>query len=134
MSQIRTLLKDFRTGWMYWVLAIALGAATIALPRAARLNDLGSYGFLTPEAYATVVGILIAVLIMALRDPAYDRRWAVVIGLAPLVHTVIRMSRIGAGNLWPIAILFDLLLGFIPALAALWLARRIGSRSGERSY
>jgi hypothetical protein len=112
---------------MYWVLAIALGAATIVLPRAARLNDYAQGGFLTPEAYAMVFGILVAVLIMALRDPAYDRRWTIVIALAPLVHTSIRILQSGAGNLWPTAIFLDLMLGFAPAFLGLWLARKIRS-------
>ncbi|MGK2933923.1 MAG: hypothetical protein ACSLFE_01595 [Gemmatimonadaceae bacterium] len=128
MMRARFLWEDVRTGWMFWVLAIALGTATIVLPRAARLNRYESGPFLTPEANAMVFGILVAVLIMALRDPAYGRRWAIVIALAPLVETTIRMLQLGSGNLWPIAIFLALVLGFAPAFLGLWLARLIRSR------
>ena len=115
MMRSRSLWADVRAEWMYWVLAIALGAAAIVLPSALRLNDFTVGGMLTTESYAMMLGIAVGALIMALRDPAYDRRWSIVVGSAPLVETAFRMFESGAGNLWPIAILLAVVLGFAPS-------------------
>ena len=113
---------------MYWVLAIALGAAAVVLPRSLRLNDFTVGGMLTTEAYAMMLGIAGGALIMALRDPVYDRRWCIVVGLAPLAEVAVRMFESGPGNLWPIAIFLALVLGFAPAFIGLYVARGIRRR------
>ena len=111
-----------------WVLAVGLGFAAIVLPRIANLNGRMSAAFLTAEAWGSIVGIVLASLLMGLIDPTRRARWAVVIGLAPLADTMFRMARSEPGNLWPIAIVLALLLGFIPSFlgAGLSLVRNAG--------
>lgn len=128
MLRSRFRLADLRADWMYWVLAIALGATAIVLPRALVLNVATLGGMLTDQAYATMLGIAVGALIMALRDPAYDRRWAKVVGLAPLAEMAVRMFESGPGNLWPIAIFLALMMGFPPAFIGLYVARGIRLR------
>ena len=110
------------------LLALALAVASLLLPRAARLNTYMGSGFLTPEAYAIMLGIFISALLMARLDPAHRRRWALVIGLAPLVEALGRMLYTGPENLWPIAIGLALLIGLVPSFLGARLARALGPR------
>ena len=70
--------RDGRDSWKNpkWFLALALAAASLLLPRAARLNTYMGSGFLAPETYAVMLGILVSTLLMAWLDPAHRRRWA----------------------------------------------------------
>ena len=133
MMRARALWADLRADWMYWVLAIALGAAAVVLPRALVANEVTVGGMLTDQAYAMMLGIAVGALIIALRDPVYDRRWAVVVGLGPLAEMAVRMFASGPGNLWPIAILLAVVLGFAPAFIGLYVARGIRRRM-QRGY
>lgn len=123
--------RDGRNNWRdpKWLLALALAAASILLPRAARLNTYLGSSFLTAETYAMMLGILVSALLMAWLDPAHRRRWALVIGLAPLVGTLGRMLHSGPGNLWPIAIVLDLFVGLIPSFLGASLTRALRPRT-----
>src|SRR6476620_9181942 len=97
------------------ILAIGLAAASIVLPRIAKLNEHMHSSFLTPEAKAMAIGILLSALVMGLIDPVHRWEWAVVVGLAPLAEESVRMVRQGPGNLWPIAIVLGLFFGLVPS-------------------
>ncbi len=112
-----------------WLLALALAAASLLLPRAARLNTYLGSAFLTAETYAMMLGILVSALLMARLDPVHRRRWALVIGLAPLVETLGRMLHSGPGNLWPIAIVLDLFIGLVPSFLGARLERALRPRT-----
>ena len=112
-----------------WLLALALAAAALLLPRAARLNTYLGSAFFTAEAYATMLGILVSALLLGRLDPAHRRRWALVIGLAPLVETLVRMLRTEPGNLWPIAIALALFMGLVPSFLGARLARALRPRT-----
>ena len=99
------------------VLAVALAIAAELVPRMLRLNQHTGDGFLTGEAYGTMAGLLLAGMIMALLEPIRAVRWALLVGLAPIAETGIQMARQGPGNLWPIAIVLALMIGWPPALA-----------------
>ena len=123
--------RDGRDSWKNpkWLLALALAAAALLLPRAARLNTYRGSGFLTPEACALMLGILVSALLMAWLDPSHRRRWALVIGLAPLVEAAGRMIHAGPGNLWPIAIALALFIGLVPSFLGARLARALRPRT-----
>ena len=112
-----------------WLLALALAASAVLLPHAARLNTYLGSAFFTAEAYATMLGILVSALLMARRDPAHPRRWALVVGLAPVVEILVRMIPTGPGNLWPIAIALALFMGLVPSFLGAGLARALRPRT-----
>ncbi len=124
-------LRDGRDSWKNakWLLALALAAAALLLPRAARLNTYIRSTFLTPEACAIMLGILDSALLMARLDPAHRRRWALVIGLASLVDTLGRTLLTGPGNLWPMAIALALFIGLVPSVLGAHLARALRPRA-----
>lgn len=126
-----TDLRDGRDSWTNprWLLAVALAAAALLLPRAARLNTRTRSTFLTPEACAIMLGILVSALLMAWLDPAHRRRWALVVGLAPLVEVLGRMLTTGPGNLWPMAIALALFIGLVPSFLGARLARALPPRA-----
>lgn len=100
---------------LLWILAVLLATASIVLPRLLKLNEHFASGGFTPAAYGIVATIFISGIIMGAFDPARAARWAVVLGLAPLAETALRMIQQGPGNLWPIAIFLALVLGLAPA-------------------
>ena len=107
-----------------WALAGLLATASVVLPRLFRLNEHFASGFFTAEAFGMIIGLLLSGIIMGAADPQRAARWGVVVGLAPLVETAIRMSHQGLGTLWPIAIFLALMLG-VPAAA-------VGTLIGKR--
>jgi hypothetical protein len=66
-----------------------------------------------------MLALMVAGMIMGVLEPSLPRAaaWSLLVGLAPLTETVIRMSRQGPGNLWPIAIVVALMMGWPPVLA-----------------
>ena len=112
-------------------LAVALAVASILLPRAEWLNTFSPGGMLSAKSYAIMLCIFISAFVMARLDPVNRRRWAFVIGLAPLVDLGWSVSD-GAGNLWPIAIGFALFLGLVPSFLGARLASAFERRPGER--
>jgi len=115
------------------VLATALAVAAELLPRALKLNQQFGSGFLTPEAYGTIVTLMIAGMIMGVLEPALRSAvaWALLVGLAPVAEMVTRMAKQGPGNLWPIAIVLALMIGWPPTLAGTllgWNIRRLADR------
>ena len=107
-----------------WGVAALLGVVAVTLPRLLDLNGrLGRTGFFTPEAYGTAVALLVTGMIVASVSERDAMRRAAVVGLGPMFVTFWRSALEGPGNLWPIALLFDLILGLPPALLGAWIAR-----------
>jgi hypothetical protein len=97
--------------------------AAVLIPPAARLNDHLPSAFLTGETYATMVGIFASVLILVRLDPAHHWRWAIVLGSGVLMETLVRMTKSGPGNVWPVAIFLALFIGWVPSFIAATLGR-----------
>lgn len=115
------------------VLAITLAVAAELLPRTLKFNQhWAGTAFLSATAYGTMAALMIAGMIMGLLEPSLRRAaaWTLLVGLAPLAETVIRMAQQGPGNLWPIAIVLALMMG-APALAGGlvgWSIRKLADR------
>ena len=123
-----------RQRWLLlWALAGALAAASDVVPRLLKLNDRFATGFLSAEAYAMCAGLLVSGIVMGALDPPGAARWGVVVGLAPLADTAVRMAQEGSvGNLWPIAIVLALVLGVPAASAGALIGRTIRSDAVPR--
>lgn len=100
---------------LLWTLAGILAGASLGLPRLLNLNDHYRGAFLTAEAYAMSAGLLLSGFILGAIDPKRAARWGVAVGMAPLLGMIVSMTGDGPGNLWPVAIVFSLLLGLPPA-------------------
>ncbi len=117
--------------FLLWTLAALLAAASVVLPRFLKLNEHFASGFFTAEAYGMSTALLFSGIIMGALDPQRAARWGVVVGLAPLAETAVRMAHQGPGNLWPIAIVLALMMGWPPTLAGVvlgWGMRRVTDR------
>ena len=98
-----------------WGLAGLLAAASVVLPPLLNLNDHLGSAVLTAEAYAMMAGLMVGGLVLGTLDPGRSAHWGVVVGLAPLAVMILRMADEGPGNLWPVAIVLSLILGWPPA-------------------
>jgi hypothetical protein len=123
-------LSDTRTtrAFLLWAAAGSLAAASVVLPRLLKLNEHFASGFVTAEAYGMSAGLLLSGIIMGAADPQRAARWGVVVGLAPLIATAVRMAYQGPGNLWPIAIFVALMLGVPAAAVGTFVAKTIRRR------
>jgi hypothetical protein len=111
------------------VISLTFAAASQFLPRLIPSRLDSALPVLTTEAYAMCLILALGGAIATFVDPSRARIWAGLLGCAPLVETLVRMVRSGAGNLWPIAIVLALALGLIPASLGAMVGRDLARRA-----
>ena len=103
------------------ILLVFSGLAIWRLPSLFYLDELWQAPFFTPEAWMAMLGLFLAGFILGFLRPHKWSQFGLLVGLGPMVHTVVRFANETLGTLWPMEIFLALIVGILPVLGGAWI-------------